>query len=69
VDGRGAAEAVLDAETNSVLVKHRLKNAADCAFLGPDLASQRLLIPEVAPIGASDGSGILLWIVPCRYPL
>ena len=66
---RGAAETMHRQEADGVLIEHRLEHAAHGAFLGPDLDPMRLLVPEVAAIGAGDGAGVLLGIGPCRHPL
>jgi hypothetical protein len=45
-----AVKSVYRVEADRVMVEHRLKNAADGALLGPDLDTDRLLVPEVASI-------------------
>src|SRR5262249_9344788 len=69
VDGGCAAESMHYAEADRVVVEHRREHAAHGAFLAPNFAANRLLIPEVASIGSGYSAGIFGGVSPCRAAL
>jgi hypothetical protein len=52
------------AKADRVLIEHRGEHAAHGALLAPDLAADRLLIPEVATIGSGYSACVLLGVIP-----
>src|SRR5262245_13318718 len=66
VNRGGAAKSVHDAKADGILVEHRLQHASDGAFLGPNLTTYRLLIPEITAVGLCYAPGVVFRAIPGR---